>query len=72
MRLLNGELGHRIKNLLTIVGAFAAQTLHQACNLTSANNALAVRLSALGKATDFLTASECGCDGPAARHPPAM
>jgi len=58
LRLLNGELGHRIKNLLTIVGAVAAQTLRQAGDLKTANDALASRLAALGKATEFLTASE--------------
>lgn len=60
LRLLNGELGHRIKNLLTIVGAVAAQTLRQASDLKTANDALASRLAALGKATEFLTASDWG------------
>lgn len=55
--LLNQELGHRLKNLLTIVQAVAGQTLRQSSDLASAGEALAFRLAAIGRATDVLTAS---------------
>lgn len=58
LRLLNQELGHRLKNLLTIVQAIATQTIRQSHDLKSANDALVLRLAALGRATDALTATE--------------
>ncbi len=54
--LLRHELGHRLKNVLTVVQSVASQTLRQADDLPSANRALAARLAALGEATDVLTA----------------
>lgn len=57
-RLLNQELGHRLKNLLTVVQAVAGQTLRQSPDLKSANDALAFRLASLGQAADVLTASK--------------
>jgi two-component sensor histidine kinase len=56
-KLLTGELGHRLKNLLAIVQAVASQTLRQATDLSTATDALSFRLAALGRATDVLTAS---------------
>lgn len=56
-RLLNQELGHRLKNLLTIVQAVVGQTLRQSDDLASASKALAFRLAAFGRAADVLTAS---------------
>ncbi|MDP1026857.1 PAS domain-containing protein [Sphingomonas sp. KR1UV-12] len=56
-QLLNNELGHRLKNVLTVVQSVASQTLRQADSTTSAARALASRLSALGEATNVLTAS---------------
>lgn len=56
-RLLNQELGHRLKNLLTIVQVVAGQTLRRSDDLASAQDALAARLAAFGRATDVLTAS---------------
>ena len=58
LELLNHELGHRLKNQLSIVQAVASQTLRQADDLRSANEALASRLAALGRATDVLTRSD--------------
>lgn len=55
--LLNHELGHRIKNLLTVVQAVAGQTIRQSPDLGSAGEALGARLAALGRATDALTAN---------------
>lgn len=55
---LSGELGHRLKNLLTVVQAVATQTLRQATDIKSANDALSFRLAAYGRAADVLTASE--------------
>lgn len=54
--LLRHELGHRLKNVLTVVQSVASQTLRQAQDLPGANRALAARLAALGEATDLLTA----------------
>lgn len=54
--LLRHELGHRLKNVLTVVQSVASQTMRQADDLPSANRALAARLAALGEATDVLTA----------------
>lgn len=54
--LLKGELSHRLKNVLTVVQSVASQTLRQAADLPEANRALSARLSALGEATDVLTA----------------
>lgn len=57
-RLLSGELGHRLKNLLTVVQAVASQTLRRAPDLVEADKLLAFRLAAIGRASDVLTASE--------------
>lgn len=54
-RLLNGELGHRLKNVLALVQSIANQTFRQADSVVDANAAFAARLAALGKATDVLT-----------------
>ena len=54
--LLNNELSHRLKNILTIVQAVASQTLRRADSLEEASTALTARLAALGTATDVLTA----------------
>ncbi|WP_296744634.1 ATP-binding protein [Mesorhizobium sp.] len=54
--LLNNELGHRLKNVLTVVQSVASQTLRQADSTAAAAQALASRLSALGEATNVLTA----------------
>lgn len=56
-RLLNGELGHRLKNVLALTQSIANQTFRQAQDLPSANAAFAARLAALGKATDVLTST---------------
>jgi two-component sensor histidine kinase len=57
-KLLSTELGHRLKNILTVVQAVAAQTLRQSTDLKSAGEALAFRLAAFGRAADVLTASQ--------------
>lgn len=56
-RLLNQELGHRLKNLLSIVQAVATQTIRQSDDLATAGDALSFRLAALGRAADVLTAA---------------
>lgn len=56
-RLLNAELGHRLKNVLTMVQAIASQTFRQAQSVDEAAAAFAARLTAFGKATDVLTAT---------------
>jgi two-component sensor histidine kinase len=56
-QLLNGELGHRLKNVLALVQSIANQTFRQADGIEEANATFAARLSALGKATDVLTTS---------------
>ena len=56
-RLLNAELGHRLKNVLTMVQAIASQTFRRASSVDEAAEAFAARLTAFGKATDVLTAT---------------
>lgn len=56
-RLLNDELGHRLKNVLAMVQSIANQTLRDADSLESASAAFTSRLASLGQATDVLTAS---------------
>lgn len=56
-RLLNAELGHRLKNVLTMVQAIASQTFRRAASVDEAAEAFAARLTAFGKATDVLTAT---------------
>ncbi len=55
LRLLNGELAHRLKNVLAVVQSVTRQTLRNAADLRNANEALSARLVALGTATDVLT-----------------
>ncbi|MCJ2084229.1 PAS domain S-box protein [Methylobacterium sp. J-090] len=52
--LLNGELSHRMKNLLAMVQAIAANTLRGATDIEVAKEVLADRLITLGKAHDLL------------------
>ncbi|WP_343527076.1 HWE histidine kinase domain-containing protein [Sphingomonas sp.] len=54
-RLLNGELSHRLKNVLTLVQSIANQTLRGACSIEQASAAFSSRLASLGRATDVLT-----------------
>ncbi|WP_294391639.1 sensor histidine kinase [uncultured Sphingomonas sp.] len=58
LRLVNRELGHRLKNQLTIVQAIAGQTLRRSLDVKAANEALNTRLAAFGRATDMLTAAD--------------
>ena len=53
-RLVNRELGHRLKNTLTMVQAIASQTMRNAPTLEGARDGLAARLVALGQAHDIL------------------
>ena len=55
LRLMNGELAHRLKNVLTVVQSVSRQTLRSAPDLPTASENLAARLVALGGATDVLT-----------------
>lgn len=55
MRMMNGELAHRLKNVLAVVQSVALQTLRNAADLPSASENLSARLVALGAATDVLT-----------------
>ncbi len=55
MRMMNGELAHRLKNVLAVVQSVAHQTLRNAVDLPSASQSLSSRLVALGAATDVLT-----------------
>lgn len=54
LALLNAELGHRLKNQLTVVQAMAGQIIRRSDSLESADRAVSERLSALGRATDLL------------------
>ncbi len=55
-QLLNNELSHRMKNVLAMVQAIAAQTMRSAVDLDSAREALDARLVTMGKAHDILLA----------------
>ncbi len=55
MRYLNGELAHRLKNVLTVIQSIAQQTLRNSPDTQTAGKALSARLVALGGATDILT-----------------
>ena len=57
LKLLNGELSHRLKNVLALIQSIANQTFRQAESVETASAAFADRLAALGKATDTLTAA---------------
>lgn len=54
--MLNGELEHRLKNMLTIIQSIASQTFKTARDLSEANHSFAARLTSLGQAADVLTA----------------
>jgi|GEM_PF-2173284 len=54
LRLLHRELGHRLKNVLTMVQAIASQTLRNASSMDDARETLAARLVTMGKAQDVL------------------
>lgn len=55
MRLMNGELAHRLKNVLAVIQSVANQTLRNAPDTETAGRDLSARLAALGAATDVLT-----------------
>lgn len=57
MRLMNGELAHRLKNVLAVVQSITAQTLRGIPEAAAASQTLSARLVALGAATDLLTGS---------------
>ena len=52
------EVAHRLKNLLAMVQAIAAQTLRSAVDLAAAGDVLAGRLAALGQSHDLLLGGE--------------
>jgi len=56
LRVLHQELGHRLKNVLTMAQAIASQTLRDAPSMEAARDTLAARLITVGKAQDALIA----------------
>jgi len=56
LRLLHRELGHRLKNVLTMAQAIATQTLRNAESMEAAQDKLAARLITMGRAQDVLIA----------------
>lgn len=54
LAMMNGELAHRLKNVLAIVQSIASQTLRNARDTETASRDLTSRLAALGAATDVL------------------
>jgi PAS domain S-box-containing protein len=56
LRLLHRELGHRLKNVLTMAQAIAIQTLRNAGSMEEARDTLAARLITMGRAQDVLIA----------------
>lgn len=57
LRLVVGELNHRVKNSLTMVQAFTAQTFRNAESLSDAQARLSSRIAMLSRANDLLTAT---------------
>lgn len=55
--ILNRELAHRMRNLMTVVSALVSQTLKSANTIEAAQTALSQRLTALGGAQDLLTSA---------------
>ncbi len=55
LKLLIGELNHRVKNTLATVQSIAAQTLRESATIPEARRALDARLLALASAHDVLT-----------------
>ena len=55
-QLLVAELGHRIKNTLTVVQSIAAQTMRRSTSLEAFYQQFSQRLQALGRAHDLLSA----------------
>lgn len=53
-QLLNGELAHRLKNMLALVQSIANQTLRDGATPAVTLNALSARIAALGHASDVL------------------
>ena len=53
-RMLRGEIGHRLKNLMAIVSSVISQTLRRAQTLEAAREAVFERIGALGRAQDVL------------------
>ena len=56
LHLLVAELGHRIKNTLTVVQSIAAQTMRRSASLEAFYQQFSQRLQALGRAHDLLSA----------------
>jgi two-component sensor histidine kinase len=54
LALLNAELGHRLKNQLTVVQAIATQIIRRSTSLEAAERAVSERISILGRASDLL------------------
>ena len=54
--MVHHELGHRLKNVLTMVQAIASHTLRNAPSMDLARETLAARLVALGRAQNILIA----------------
>lgn len=57
-RLLMAELGHRVKNSLTLVQSMVSQTLREQTSLDGARDALTARIAALGQSHAILI-DEC-------------
>ncbi|WP_234889768.1 HWE histidine kinase domain-containing protein [Agrobacterium vitis] len=55
LRLLNGELAHRVKNMLAMVQSIVGQTMRGAQSLPQAASLVSARIQALSKAQDLLT-----------------
>lgn len=54
LAMLNAELGHRLKNQLTVVQAMAGQIIRRSESLAAADRALSDRIGALARASDLL------------------
>jgi two-component sensor histidine kinase len=57
LALLNAELGHRLKNQLTVVQALTTRIIRKSSSLEDAERAVSERLSTLARASDLLLGS---------------
>ncbi len=57
LKIVVGELNHRLRNILTLVGSISKQTMHNTDSIDDYVNALEYRISALAKANSLITES---------------
>lgn len=61
--MLNHEISHRLKNILSVVQSIVSQTMRHATTMEAAQKGVAARLDALGRAQDVLMSGEADSAG---------